>query len=101
MTLWRRGAGMRLTVEDQGAGIAPEDVKRLFQPFTRLEGTRHMASGTGLGLVSVQKIIHAHGGDLEIFSRPGHGTIIEIFLKMSGEAAITESSPLHEAKEST
>lgn len=81
VTVWRRGMGVRLTVEDQGAGIAPEDLSRLFQPFTRLEGTRHMASGTGLGLVSVKKIIEAHGGDLEIYSRPSHGTIVEIWLK--------------------
>jgi signal transduction histidine kinase len=81
LTLWRRGTDVRLTVEDQGEGIAPEDLKRVLQPFTRLEGTRHKASGTGLGLVSVQKIIEAHGGDLNILSRPGHGTVIEIFLK--------------------
>lgn len=89
VTVWRRGAVVRLTVEDQGAGIAPEDLGRLFQPFTRLEGTRTMASGTGLGLVSVQKIIHAHGGDLDIFSRPGEGTVVEIFLKRVSGATTT------------
>ncbi len=80
--VWRRGEMARLTVEDQGEGIAPEDLERLFQPFARLQSTRHMASGTGLGLVSTQKIIHAHGGNIRIFSPPQRGTTVEIGLHL-------------------
>ncbi|MBW3635228.1 MAG: HAMP domain-containing protein [Armatimonadetes bacterium] len=82
VAVWRRGTGVRLTVEDEGQGIAPEDLGRLFQPFARLEGTRHMASGTGLGLVSVQKIIHAHGGEIRVSSQSGRGTTVEICLHL-------------------
>ncbi len=83
--VWRRGEVARLTVEDQGEGIAPEDLERLFQPFARLQSTRHMASGTGLGLVSVQKIIHAHGGNIRIFSPREHGTTVEICLYLRSQ----------------
>lgn len=82
VSVWRRGLIALLSVEDQGEGIAPEDLPRLFQPFARLQNTRHMASGTGLGLVSTQKIIHAHGGNIRISSPPARGTVVEISLHL-------------------
>jgi signal transduction histidine kinase len=78
VSLWRRGLGVRLCVEDQGQGIAPQDLDRLFHPFTRLESTSGMAPGTGLGLFAAQKIIHAHGALIDVQSQVGHGTTIEI-----------------------
>lgn len=52
-------------VEDDGAGIKPEDLKHLFQPFVRGDSARS-TSGTGLGLAIVQRIIDAHAGSLDI-----------------------------------
>ena len=52
-------------MRDQGAGISPDDLKRLFTPFVRLERTEKMASGTGLGLATTKKLIEAHGGELK------------------------------------
>ena len=77
---------VRLTVQDQGAGIAPEDMGRLFQPFARLERTRHMAKGTGLGLVSTKKIVEAHGGAIAVRSVPDQGTTVELRLPLAEDA---------------
>jgi len=72
-----------LTVEDEGVGIAPEDLPRLFMPFARLDRTRKMAKGTGLGLSSVKKIIEAHGGSIHISSQLEVGTTVEVHLPLS------------------
>ncbi len=71
----RRGEErVEIEVEDEGAGIAPADLKRLFQPFVRLDNARALAGGTGLGLVSVRRIARAHGGDTWAQSEPGRGS---------------------------
>jgi two-component system sensor histidine kinase FlrB len=60
---------IRLTVEDNGRGIPEEELDRIFDPFytTRSEGM-------GLGLAIVNNIVEAHGGFVEVESRPGMGT---------------------------
>jgi signal transduction histidine kinase len=55
---------LRLSVEDCGAGVAPEFVPDLFERFTRSDGSRAVASGTGLGLAIARSYARAHGGDL-------------------------------------
>jgi signal transduction histidine kinase len=90
VSVWRRGTRVRLAVTDQGEGISSEDIERVFEPFTRLDRTRHMASGTGMGLVSVKKIIEAHGGTVRLESEPEQGTTVEVWLKaMEPNAGIT------------
>jgi signal transduction histidine kinase len=56
-------------VRDNGGGIDPDRMPRLFQPFQSSKGSR----GTGLGLAISQKIAREHGGDLLVSNRPGHG----------------------------
>jgi signal transduction histidine kinase len=73
-----------LRVEDEGIGIAPEDVAQVFQPFSRLEEARAMAAGSGLGLSSARKIIEAHGGIIRLMSQPQHGTTVEVRLPQVG-----------------
>ncbi len=73
-----------LSVTDQGAGISPDDLKRLFTPFVRLERTEKMASGTGLGLATTKKIIEAHGGKLEVESEVGVGSTFRVILSVAG-----------------
>jgi PAS domain S-box-containing protein len=66
---------LRITVSDNGAGIAGEDQGRVFEPFfTRKDG------GTGLGLTLVQKIAEAHRGRAAVESKPGQGTTAYIEL---------------------
>ena len=68
-------AGIAVTVEDDGAGVAPEDLARIQEPFEhagRSEGSDH-AKGAGLGLTLVKAFAELHGGWLELDSRPGEG----------------------------
>jgi signal transduction histidine kinase len=64
-------------VEDTGVGIAPENRKRLFEPFFTTKG---LGKGTGLGLSVAYGIIKTHGGDIEVESTPGKGTLFRVIL---------------------
>lgn len=66
------GATVRITVEDAGGGIAPEDRERIFEPFFRRAGAASDA-GTGLGLAIVRQVARLHGGDAVHEPRPGGG----------------------------
>ncbi len=63
-------ATVRIIVTDNGEGISPEDVKRIFSVFESRKGAR----GTGLGLPVSQKIMREHGGDIHVESAPGQGS---------------------------
>jgi two-component system sensor histidine kinase PilS (NtrC family) len=67
----------RLSFTDTGCGMAPEQVERLFEPFTSTTG------GTGLGLSIVYQIIRDHSGTINLRSRQGEGTTITIELPVS------------------
>lgn len=71
----RDGNNLKVSVRDQGAGIPPEEIPRLFKPFER--GTTKKTAGeksTGLGLVIARKIVEAHGGTVSIESELGKGS---------------------------
>lgn len=63
----------RFTVQDNGIGIAPEHVDRIFNIFERLH-TRDTYPGTGAGLTIVKKIVEFHGGEIGVASRLGEGS---------------------------
>jgi signal transduction histidine kinase len=69
---------LRITIRDDGPGIPPDVEERIFIPFFTTK-----RSGTGLGLPIAQKIVHAHGGILDLKSVPGKGTefIVKIPLR--------------------
>lgn len=70
-----RDGTVRLTVTDDGPGVAPEDLARIQQPFEhagRAEGSQH-SKGAGLGLTLVKAFAELHGGRLDLSSRPGAG----------------------------
>nr|WP_246476310.1 HAMP domain-containing sensor histidine kinase [Roseibium litorale] len=77
----REGALVVLSVSDEGEGIARDQIERIGQPFARLEG-RNAAStpGCGLGLSIVKGLAALHGGSLKVESRPGKGTLAEVYL---------------------
>jgi len=66
-------------VTDTGIGIAEENIDRVFEPFTQIEGgLERRFEGTGLGLYLSRALVEAHGGTLIIRSRLGEGTTAEI-----------------------
>jgi two-component system sensor histidine kinase HydH len=71
-------------VADTGRGISAEDLQRIFNPFyTTTNG------GTGLGLPAVRRIARAHGGDVEVRSKPGAGSTFTIKLPVSAQLKIS------------
>ncbi len=83
----------RVIVEDNGEGIAPDDVQKVFSLFESRKGSR----GTGLGLPVSQKILREHGGEIRIRSAPNVGS--KFFLEFpavspKAAAAMAESAVL-------
>ncbi len=74
-----------LRVRDEGEGISPEDLQRIFEPFYTKKVMGR--SGTGLGLTVVWGTIEDHGGAIDISSTPGAGTTMSIYLPVSTEKA--------------
>jgi signal transduction histidine kinase len=71
----RTGAGVEVTVSDNGEGIRAEDLPRIFESFYRGEKSRNRSTGgAGLGLAISRGIIRAHGGDIHVQSEPGRGS---------------------------
>ena len=70
----------RLTVEDQGHGVAAEFIPDLFERFTRSDGSQRNAGGTGLGLAIARSYARAHGGDLFYEDALPHGARFELVL---------------------
>ncbi len=73
-------AGIELWVKDNGAGIAQEDLPHIFERFYRGHHTEVYPDGSGLGLAIVQSVVHAHGGRIEVESRPTQGSRFTIWL---------------------
>ena len=75
---------VKISVKDQGVGIAPGDIGKLGEKFTRLDNPLSaQVGGTGLGLYWVKKVMALHGGKLEIVSHPDLGSTFSIILKRS------------------
>jgi two-component system phosphate regulon sensor histidine kinase PhoR len=75
------GGSWRLSVSDQGCGIAAEHLPRLFERFYRVDKARSRRSGgTGLGLAIVKHIVKAHGGSVAVTSQPGVGSTFSLTL---------------------
>ena len=72
-----RDAHSEITVSDNGCGIAPEHLPRVFDRFYRADSSRS-SGGAGLGLALVKSIVDLHGGLARIESEVGHGTIVTI-----------------------
>lgn len=68
---------VKIEVTDSGVGIEPEHLPRVFDPFFT---TKPVGQGTGLGLFVCQRIVHEHGGRIEVQSQPGRGSTFSVIL---------------------
>ncbi|WP_297082962.1 cell wall metabolism sensor histidine kinase WalK [uncultured Demequina sp.] len=88
VALARDGNTARLSVIDQGLGIAPEDQERIFERFYRTDPARSRdTGGTGLGLSIVKHVVLQHSGTVDLWSRPSVGSTFTIRLETNAETA--------------
>ncbi len=81
-----------LEVEDHGVGISQEDLKHIFERFYRVDKARSRdTGGTGLGLSIVRQLVTLHGGDIDVLSHPGKGSVFIVSLPL-------QSAPSKEAE---
>jgi signal transduction histidine kinase len=73
------GAEARLVVRDEGIGIEPDVLPRIFHKFERGVSERHYG-GLGLGLYVTQQVLQAMGGTISAESTPGHGATFRVEL---------------------
>ena len=82
------GAYVKISVTDSGTGIAPDHMKRIFDPFFSTK-----PKGSGLGLSTSYSIVKRHNGTITVDSQPGHGTTFHLFLPATGEALTIQEEP--------
>jgi PAS domain S-box-containing protein len=81
-----KGKYVCITVSDRGVGIAQDDLKRVFEPFyTKRVGS---GEGTGLGMTVVWATVKDHMGYIDISSRPGHGTALQLYFPVFDEITV-------------
>ncbi len=79
VTLQQAGRDVVVEVADNGCGIEPKDLPRIFDPFY---SSKPVGEGTGLGLSITHNIVTGHGGRIEVESRPGEGSRFRVFLPL-------------------
>lgn len=73
------------SVCDKGIGISPENIRKIFDRFYRVETASHSIPGTGLGLSIAKKYVELHGGEIRVESELGKGTCFTVYLPISHE----------------
>ena len=80
-----QGTFVCLSVADDGCGIPPENLTRIFEPYFT---TKELGRGTGLGLATVHGIAQQHGGWVEVDSEVGRGTVFRVFFHTGADGAV-------------
>jgi two-component system NtrC family sensor kinase len=83
------GSDLVLEIHDNGIGIPPENIAKLFTPFFTTKGE---GKGVGLGLAVVYGIVQAHDGDIEVQSKVGEGTAFIVTMPLKGPAVALPAS---------
>ena len=85
------GSEIRVSLADNGVGIAPKDLPHVFDRFYRADSSRNRSTGgSGIGLSIVKSIIEEHGGSVEASSEKDKGTVISFLLKKAKEESQNE-----------
>jgi two-component system OmpR family sensor kinase len=75
-----------LEIADRGPGVPPEERKRIFERFVRLDDARaRNPEGSGLGLAIVEQVARSHGGRVEVEGREGGGAVFRLTLPQAGQ----------------
>ncbi|MEW6279520.1 MAG: ATP-binding protein [Candidatus Eremiobacterota bacterium] len=87
--------GCQVEIRDDGIGIPPEEVERVFAPFYQVaEVTTRGGDGLGLGLAIARSVVHGHGGRIDLESELGRGTTVRVFLPRQVPVQRSELPPL-------
>ena len=73
-------------VEDNGVGITPEQLEKVFDKFYRVDASDTGIEGTGLGMTIVKHIVEAHKGQISLESERGKGTIVNFTVPIESRA---------------
>ena len=82
---------LRFTISDTGLGIAPEHIPHIFEKFYRLPDEKGQ-TGAGLGLAISKEIVHGHGGEIDVASTPGKGTVFRFTLPLADRGTESEGN---------
>ena len=75
---------VQVVVQDFGEGIAPENIKKIFNRFYRVDKARSRdKGGNGLGLAIAQRLVEGYHGEITVESAPGHGSLFRITLPLA------------------
>jgi two-component system heavy metal sensor histidine kinase CusS len=92
IALAERATDFEVAVSDNGSGIAPEHLPRVFDRFYRAESSRS-SDGAGLGLALVKSIVDLHGGTARIQSEIGRGTIVSLTFPKGAQPRTAQPAP--------
>ncbi|WP_380165254.1 sensor histidine kinase [Jannaschia sp. R86511] len=94
VSVGRKDGLVVVQVTDRGIGIPVEEQERVFERFYRVDPARsRQTGGTGLGLAIVKHVMDAHGGDVQVWSRPGQGSTFTLRLPDADPAPPEEPTP--------
>jgi len=85
---WADENQIYVSVADEGIGIAPDHLNRVFERFYQVDGTtKRRFGGMGVGLAPVWEIVEAHGGTVTVGSEPGEGSTFTVALPQAEESS--------------
>lgn len=87
----REGVFYRIKVIDEGIGMTADQTARIFDKFYRADASNRAVGGIGLGMSIARSIVEAHGGEIDVCSRPGAGTTVSFTLPMDIERNVLEA----------
>ncbi len=89
VTAWEEEDRVYISVADTGEGIPAEDLPLIFERFYRVDKSRTRSTGgTGLGLTIVKRLVEAHGGRIDVRSKPGQGATFTFSVPVSKNVTV-------------